>query len=112
MRPSDVPAVARLFLNIFRSVDKPADQELQIYLRSLALESPSHDEATGTQVYEQQDGRIRSALLAIVRDAINRWSIRAEGNRHAARADASASRGRLPVSINGFPQSPPQHQRG
>lgn len=65
MRASDVPAVARLFLKIFRNVDKPADRELQGYLRTLALESPSHDETTGTQVYEQQDGRIRSALLAV-----------------------------------------------
>ncbi|AZO80986.1 MULTISPECIES: GNAT family N-acetyltransferase [unclassified Bosea (in: a-proteobacteria)] len=65
MRPSDVPAVARLFLKIFRGADKPAGPELQDYLRTLTLEAPSYDETTGTQVYEQQDGRIRSVLLAV-----------------------------------------------
>jgi hypothetical protein len=65
MTGADVPAVARLFLKIFRGVDRPADQELQHYLCTLALTSPSHDERLGTQVYEQQDGRIRSALLAV-----------------------------------------------
>lgn len=65
MRPSDVPAVARLFLKIFRGADKPAGPELQDYLRTLTLESPSYDETLGTQVYEQQDGYIRSVLLAV-----------------------------------------------
>lgn len=65
MRPSDVAAVARLFLKIFRRADKPAGPDLQDYLRTLALESPSYDETLGTQVYEQQDGRIRSVLLAV-----------------------------------------------
>ena len=65
MTGADVPAVARLFLKIFRGADKPADQELQHYLCTLALTSPSYDERLGTQVYEQQDGRIRSALLAV-----------------------------------------------
>lgn len=65
MRPSDVPAVARLFLKIFRGADKPAGPELQDYLRTLTLESPSYDETMGAQVYQQQDGRIRSALLAV-----------------------------------------------
>ncbi|MCP4563029.1 MAG: GNAT family N-acetyltransferase [Bosea sp.] len=62
---ADVPAVARLFLKIFRGADKPADQELQHYLCTLALTSPAYDETLGTQVYQQQDGRIRSALLAV-----------------------------------------------
>jgi len=65
MRPSDVPAVAQLFLKIFREADKPADADLQDYLATLTLASPSHDDMTGTQVYEQQDGRIRSVLLAV-----------------------------------------------
>jgi hypothetical protein len=65
MTGADVPAVARLFLKVFRGADKPADQELQHYLCTLALASPSHDETLGTHVYEQQDGRIRSALLAV-----------------------------------------------
>lgn len=65
MRPSDVPAVARLFLKIFRGADKPAGADLQGYLASLTLASPSHDATMGTQVYEQQDGRLRSALLAV-----------------------------------------------
>lgn len=65
MTGADVPAVARLFLKIFRGADRPADQELQHYLCTLALTSPSHDERLGTQVYEQQDGCIRSALLAV-----------------------------------------------
>lgn len=65
MRPSDVPAVARLFLKIFRSADKPADADLQHYLGNLALASPVHDETMGAQLYEQQDGRIRSVLLAV-----------------------------------------------
>jgi hypothetical protein len=65
MRPADVPAVARLFLKIFRGADRPAGADLQGYLASLTLDSPSHDVAMGTQVYEQQDGRIRSALLAV-----------------------------------------------
>jgi hypothetical protein len=65
MQLADVPAVARLFLKIFRGVDKPADPDLGEYLRTLVLESPSYSEAMGTRVYEQQDGRIRSALLAV-----------------------------------------------
>ncbi|MGX1740472.1 GNAT family N-acetyltransferase [Bosea sp. NPDC055353] len=65
IRPSDVPAVARLFLKIFRHADKPAGAELQSYLRTLLLASPSYSETAGTQVYEQHDGRIRSALLAV-----------------------------------------------
>lgn len=65
MTGADVPAVGRLFLKIFRRADKPADQELQHYLCTLALTSPSHDETLGTQVYEQQDGRIRGVLLAV-----------------------------------------------
>ncbi|WP_306223478.1 GNAT family N-acetyltransferase [Bosea beijingensis] len=65
IRPSDVPAVARLFLKIFRRIDKPAGPDLQNYLRTLLLASPSYSETAGTQVYEQQDGRIRSALLAV-----------------------------------------------
>ena len=65
MRPADVPAVAQLFLRIFRGVDKPADADLQHYLGSLTLTSPAYDDVSATQVYEQQDGRIRSALLAV-----------------------------------------------
>ena len=65
IRPSDVPTVARLFLKIFRGADKPAGADLQNYLRTLLLASPSYSESAGTQVYEQQDGRIRSALLAV-----------------------------------------------
>ncbi|RYE72113.1 MAG: GNAT family N-acetyltransferase, partial [Hyphomicrobiales bacterium] len=65
MTGADVPEVARLFLKVFRGADRPADQELQHYLCTLALASPSHDEMLGTQIYEQQDGRIRSALLAV-----------------------------------------------
>ena len=60
-----MPAVARLFLKIFRAADRPAGTELQNYLRTLLLTSPSYSELLGTQVYEQQDGRIRSALLAV-----------------------------------------------
>ncbi len=65
MRPADVPAVAQLFLKIFRGADRPADMELQHYLGDLTLASPTYDETMGTQVYQQQDGRIRSALLAV-----------------------------------------------
>ena len=65
MTGADVPAVARLFLKIFRGADRPADRELQHYLCTLALTSPAYDETLGTQIYEQQDGRIRSALLAV-----------------------------------------------
>lgn len=65
LRSDDVPAVAQLFLKKFRRSDAPATQELQDYLRSLALGSPTYDEATGTQVCEQLDGRIGSALLAV-----------------------------------------------
>ncbi|WP_038366452.1 hypothetical protein [Bosea sp. UNC402CLCol] len=65
IRASDIPAVARLFLKIFRRADKPAGTDLQHYLRTLLLASPSYSEPLGTQVYEQQDGRIRSALLAV-----------------------------------------------
>ncbi|MCR4523972.1 MULTISPECIES: GNAT family N-acetyltransferase [Bosea] len=64
-RPSDIPAIARLFLKIFRSADRPAGTDLQNYLRTLLLASPSYSETSGTQVYEQRDGRIRSALLAV-----------------------------------------------
>jgi hypothetical protein len=65
MALADVPAVARLFLKIFRGRDKPAGSDLQGYLRALALDSPAYGETMGTQVYEQQDGRIRSALVAV-----------------------------------------------
>lgn len=65
MRPADIAAVAQLFLKIFRGTDKPPDADLQDYLRRMLLASPSYTEATGTQVYEQQDGHIRSALLAV-----------------------------------------------
>ncbi len=65
IRPSDIPAIARLFLKIFRRADRPAGADLQNYLRTLLLASPSYSEIAGTQVYEQQDGRIRSALLAV-----------------------------------------------
>ncbi|WP_293800306.1 GNAT family N-acetyltransferase [uncultured Bosea sp.] len=65
IRASDVPAVARLFLKVFRQADKPAGADLQHYLRTMLLASPSYGESVGTQVYEQQDGRIRSALLAV-----------------------------------------------
>lgn len=65
MRSADMPAVARLFLKIFRAADKPASPDLRNYLATLALASPSYHETMGTQVYEQQDGRIRSALLAV-----------------------------------------------
>jgi hypothetical protein len=65
MQLADVPAVARLFLKIFRAVDKPAGPDLEEYLRTLVLESPSYSEAMGTRLYEQQDGRIRSALLTV-----------------------------------------------
>ena len=65
IRASDVPAVARLFLKVFRQADKPAGADLQHYLRTMLLASPSYGESVGTQVYEQQDGRVRSALLAV-----------------------------------------------
>jgi hypothetical protein len=65
MTAADVPAVARLFLKIFRGADKPAGPGLEDYLRALTLESPSQGEIAGTNVYEQQDGRVRSALLAV-----------------------------------------------
>lgn len=65
IKASDVPAVARLFLKVFRQADKPAGADLQHYLRTMLLASPSYGESVGTQVYEQQDGRIRSALLAV-----------------------------------------------
>src|ERR1700678_474558 len=65
MQLADVPAVARLFLKIFRGVDKLASPDLEEYLRALVLESPSYSEAMGTRLYEQQDGRVRSALLTV-----------------------------------------------
>jgi len=65
MTAADVPAVARLFLKIFRGVDKPAGSDLEEYLRTLTLGSPSYSETMGTQVYQQQDGSIRSVLLAV-----------------------------------------------
>jgi hypothetical protein len=65
MTLADVPAVARLFLKIFRGADRPAGPDLEEYLRTLILESPSYSEAMGTRLYQQQDGRIRSALLAV-----------------------------------------------
>jgi hypothetical protein len=65
MTPADVPAVARLFLKIFRGIDQQAGPDIEQYLRALALGSPSYSETMGTRVYQQQDGRIRSALLAV-----------------------------------------------
>jgi len=65
MTTADVPAVARLFLKVFRGVDVPASADLEGYLHALALGSPSYGMAAGTQIYEQQDGRISSALLSV-----------------------------------------------
>lgn len=65
MTTDDVPAVARLFLKIFRDADKPASPDLEAYLASLNFGSPCYSATAGTQVYEQQDGRIRSALLTV-----------------------------------------------
>ncbi|WP_426441495.1 GNAT family N-acetyltransferase [Bradyrhizobium genosp. P] len=65
MTAADVPAVARLFLKIFRGADRQVGPDLENYLRVLTLGSPSYSETAGTQIYEQQDGSIRSALLAV-----------------------------------------------
>jgi hypothetical protein len=65
MTSADVPAVARLFLRIFRGTDQPAGPDLLQYLRKLTLGSPSYDETIGTRVYEQQDGGVPSALLTV-----------------------------------------------
>jgi hypothetical protein len=65
MTEADVPAVARLFLKIFRGVDKPAGADLQDYLRTMTRGAPSCSQAMGTHIFEQQDGRIRSALFAV-----------------------------------------------
>jgi hypothetical protein len=65
MTTADVPAVARLFLKVFRGVDKPASADLEGYLHALTLGSPSYSAAAGTQIYQQQDGRISSALLTV-----------------------------------------------
>jgi hypothetical protein len=65
MTEADVPAVARLFLKIFRGVDKPAGADLQDYLRTMTRGAPSCSQTMGTHVFEQQDWRIRSALFAV-----------------------------------------------
>lgn len=65
MTTADVPAVAGLFLKIFRGTDKPASTDLKRYLHALTLGSPSYSEVAGTQIYQQQDGLISSALLAV-----------------------------------------------
>jgi hypothetical protein len=65
MTSAEVPAVARLFLRIFRGIDRPAGSDLEEYLRKLTLESPSYGETIGTRIYEQQDGGIPSALLTV-----------------------------------------------
>lgn len=65
MKATDAPAVAALFLRVFRRSDAPASRELEDYLSNLTLGSPSYDEAVGSRVYEQSEGRIRSALLAV-----------------------------------------------
>ena len=65
MNAADVPAVARLFIKIFRSDNKSAGPDLQAYLRTLTLGAPFYSETMGTRVYEQEDGRIRSALLTV-----------------------------------------------
>ncbi len=62
---ADVPAVAGLFLKVFRGTDKPASTDLKGYLHALTLGSPSYSEAAGTQIYQQQDGLISSALLSV-----------------------------------------------
>lgn len=65
MTAADVPAVARLFMKIYRGSDRPADMDLQDYLKAIILEAPSYSEATGAFIYEQQDGHIASAMLAV-----------------------------------------------
>lgn len=65
MADADVPAVARLFLKVFRNVDKEASPDLEEYLRAFTLGSPCYSAPAGTHVYQQQDGRIRSALLTV-----------------------------------------------
>jgi hypothetical protein len=65
MTAADVPAVARLFRKVYRGSDGPADLDLENYLHALILGAPSYSEVTGAHIYEQQDGRVRSALLAV-----------------------------------------------
>jgi hypothetical protein len=65
MIAADVPAVARLFLKIFRGVDRPSGLDLREYLRTLTLESLSYSKTIGTRVYEHHDGTIPSALLTL-----------------------------------------------
>ncbi|MCC8957420.1 hypothetical protein H8B02_29470 [Bradyrhizobium sp. Pear77] len=62
MTTSDVPAVARLFLKVFGDIDKPASGDLKDYFHASTLGSPSYSAVTGTQIYQQQDGHISSAL--------------------------------------------------
>ena len=84
MADADVPAVARLFLKVFRNVDKEASPDLEEYLRALTLGSPCYSAPAGTHVYQQQDGRIRSALLT---DGL--FSGASFANAQLARADLS-----------------------
>jgi hypothetical protein len=65
MTTADVPAVARLFLKVFRDVDTPANADLKGYLHALTLGSPCYNEAAGAKIYQQEDGRISSALLSV-----------------------------------------------
>ena len=65
MLDTDMPAVGRLFLDIFRGTTGEASPDLVAYLEALAFGSPSYDPAGGSLVFFEPDGSISSAFIAV-----------------------------------------------
>ncbi len=62
---ANAEGVADLFLRVFRP-GIPADRQgIVKYITELALTSPSYKLETGSMIYAQPDGRVRSALLSV-----------------------------------------------
>jgi len=65
MTVADIPAVGQLFLKTFRGIQTAGTPEFQNYLKTLVFDSPLYSEALGSSIYAQEDGCIRSAVIAI-----------------------------------------------
>ena len=62
MRRSDIPAVQSLFAQAFR---KEAAADFASYIEALFFDNPNYSEADGSIVYENGNGAISSAILAL-----------------------------------------------
>lgn len=65
MTIADIPAVAHLFLTVFRGTDTAASDDFVDYLKQLLFDCPGYRVSDGSLVYEQADAAIGAALLAV-----------------------------------------------